>query len=107
LIEFEKGDDKMLNQVILIGKIKNITELSNKKELLLEVDRTFTDNEGVKSDLFVCEVWNCLFNKMVSLCSIGDLVAIRGRVNYEEESFIINVENFLLLNKSNKSILKT
>ena len=96
----------MLNQIVLIGKIKGIEKTENKNEVILEVERPFQEDEIRKSDVFVCRLWSCIFNGMLSLCAIGDLVAIKGRVNYEEEKYIINAENVVLLNKSKENILK-
>ena len=96
----------MLNQIVLIGKIKGIEKTENKNEVILEVERPFQEDEIRKSDVFVCRLWSCIFKGMLSLCAIGDLVAIKGRVNYEEEKYIINAENVVLLNKSKENILK-
>lgn len=96
----------MLNQIVLIGKIKSIEQVENKNEVLLEVERPFQEDEIRKSDLFVCRLWTCIFNRIVSLCAKGDLIAVKGRVNYEEEKCIINAENVVLLNKSKENISK-
>ena len=79
----------MINQVVLVGKIKDIGgESKNKRELLLEVERPFREVEGKISDIFTCKLWSGIFNKILSLCAMGDLIAIKGRVIYDKEQFI-------------------
>lgn len=96
----------MINQIILIGKIKEIETKECKKELLLEVERPYRENEGKVFDVFTCKLWGCIFDKIVSLCNIGDTIAIKGRVNVEDSKYIVNGENVVLLNKSKNNISK-
>ena len=100
-----KGGNNMINEVILVGKIKNL-EASNdtKKELLLEVERPFKEVEGRVSDIFVCQLWHSIFKKVVDFCSIGDLLAIKGRIICEEKRYLIMAENVVMLNKSKEKV---
>lgn len=94
----------MINQILLIGKIKEINDKVNQKEIVLEVERPFREEEGRVKDMFVCKLWNCIFEKIVSLCEKGDIVAIKGRVNVIDLQYLVVAENVVLLNKSKNNI---
>lgn len=96
----------MINEVILVGKINAISNLKeNKREVLLEVERPFKEVEGRSSDVFSCQLWNSIFNKVLSFCSIGDLLAIKGRIVKDKNNqYLIMAENVVMLNKSKKKV---
>lgn len=96
----------MLNQIILIGKIKEIKEIEKKKRVVIEVDKPFNETNIKKSDEFVCELWSGIFDRILTMCGVGDLIAIKGRVNQIDASYIVLGENVVLLNKSKDNILK-
>lgn len=96
----------MLNQIVLIGRIKEMLEKDNKKEILLEVERPFKENNKKESDVFKCKAWSCIFNKVLNLCNIGDILAIKGRVIKDNNEFIVHSESIMILNKYRDNILK-
>lgn len=90
----------MFNEVILVGKIKNIGVMEeNKREIVLEVERCFKESEERTFDLFVCKLWSAIFNKIISYCSYGDIIVVKGRLVKEGESCYIMGEHVVLLNK--------
>lgn len=97
----------MFNEVILVGRIKDMGNVDeNKREIILEVERPFNENEGKKYDLFVCKLWNAIFNKVISYCSYGDVIIMKGRLLYDNDSYYVMAENVVLLNKSLNNISK-
>lgn len=97
----------MINEVILVGKIRSINkENQYKSNLELEVERPFRDGEGRVSDIFNCKLWNSIFNKVISFSKAGDLLAIKGRIENDNSSYLVVAENVVILNKSSNNILK-
>ena len=91
----------MLNEVILVGKIKDINDLKdNKEEIILDVERPFDDKQGRTNDTFVCKLWYSIFSKITTVCSKGDLLAIKGRLLNENNEIFIMAEKVVLLNKN-------
>ena len=97
----------MLNQIILIGRVKELKERENKKEIFIEVERPFKENSMKEVDIFKCLAWTSIFNKILNLCSLGDLLAIKGRLINDNDEYIVISENISLLNKSKNNISKT
>ncbi len=95
----------MVNEVILVGRIKDLgLEENNKKDIILEVERPFNDVDGRISDTFICRLWTAIFSKIIRYCKQGDLMAIKGRMINENESSIVMAENVVILNKSRENI---
>ena len=91
----------MINQIVLVGKIEEIdSSSSNKKKIKLGVERPFDESKGRVFDVFVCQLWNSIFSKITSVCNIGDMLAIRGRIEEDNNEYIVIAENVVLLNKS-------
>ena len=97
----------MINDIVLVGKIEKINEITDKKrEIKLEIERPFDEKKGRNSDIITCQLWHSIFSKVVSVCAIGDLLAVRGRLVNEKEKFFVVAEKVVLLNKKQKNILK-
>ena len=97
----------MINQVVLVGKIKGIEkDDSYKGNLYVEIERPFKDSYQREFDVIECSFWESLFKRIINNCKNGDLVAIRGRIETENNKYCVAVENVVLLNKSKDNILK-
>jgi len=97
----------MINEVILVGRVKSIgDEKENKNTLLLEVERPFKEVDGRVSDTFICKLWSSIFNKIIMFSKIGDMLAIRGRIVNEKNEYLVIAEKVVVLNKSKDNILK-
>ena len=96
----------MINEVILVGKIKEIEEGAENQNLVLEVERPFNDNDGRTWDVFTCKLWSAIFKKVLLSCKLGDLLAVKGRLITNEDKVFIMAENVVILNKSRDNILK-
>ena len=94
-----------MNQIVLIGKISCIEDAGNKNKIELEVERPFKENSIKETDMFSCELWSSIFNRIVSMCDVGDLIAIKGRIIKENNNYVVKGENVVLLNKSKNNIL--
>ena len=94
----------MLNQIVLVGKIKNLEQEGSKNLIHLEVDRPFKENGIKESDLFLCKAWAGIFNKIIKLCNLNDIIAIKGRMIQEDNEFIVMAENISIVNKSKNTV---
>ena len=77
----------MLNQIVLVGKVAELPTLretasGNKvASLLLEVDRNYRNSEGeYDSDLIMCTLWRGVAETTTSICQVGSIVGVKGRV---------------------------
>jgi single-strand DNA-binding protein len=77
----------MLNQIVLVGKVVELptlreTSSGNKvANLLLEVDRNFRNTSGeYDKDLIMCTLWRGVAETASSVCEIGSLVGVKGRL---------------------------
>lgn len=85
----------MLNQLILVGRIAKAPELketAKKKKyshITLAVPRSFKNMDGsYDTDFIDCTLWDNMAKNTVAYCQVGDVVAIRGRIQsdiYEKD----------------------
>ena len=80
----DKGD-KMVNQVMLVGRLVKDVEIKKTESdkdyssIVLAVNRTFKNNEGVyKTDFIECRLWDKIAKKTFEYCKKGDLIGVRG-----------------------------
>lgn len=89
----------MINQLFLVGKIKEIDTLKDNK-LMVEVERNYKNPEGVfEKDYFKCDLWIALSKRIGLNCKNGDVVAIKGRLVGDSGNCHILAEQVILLNK--------
>lgn len=89
----------MINQLFLVGKIKEIDTLKDNK-LMVEVERNYKNPEGVfEKDYFKCDLWIALSKRIGLNCKNGDVVAIKGRLVADSGNCHILAEQVILLNK--------
>ena len=102
-VKCRKRGGCMLNQLILIGKVKKVPDLElvkNDNELIIEVQRNYKNMDGVyESDLFKCYLWLAMSKKICLSCKMGDFVAVKGRLMEEDNSCKIMAEQVVLLSK--------
>ncbi len=77
----------MLNQIVLVGKVVELPEIretasGNKvANLLLEVDRNYRNVHGeFDKDLIMCTLWRGVAESASTVCKIGSLVGVKGRL---------------------------
>lgn len=88
----------MINQFIIVGIIKEMP--MNDLYFKLEVKRNYKNTDGVfECDVFDCYLWTAIARKIESLCKVGDLVIVKGRLVNEENICNMVAEQVVLLNK--------
>ena len=77
----------MVNQITLVGKISEmpvVRETSGGTKvstLKLEIERGFKNSEGIfESDIMNITLWKGIASSTVHLANVGDLVAVKGRI---------------------------
>ena len=102
---------KMLNQIVLVGRITKdpeIKELTDEKKvsnITLAVPRSYkNDNGEYETDFVDCTLWNGIAINTVEYCKKGDLVGIKGRVqtrkNNDKNVMEIVAEKVTFLSKT-------
>lgn len=79
--------DKLLNQVVLVGRLCRQPEMkeseSGKKRtyITLAVPRSFKNADGeYETDFFDCILWDNVATSTVEYCHKGDIVGVKGRL---------------------------
>ena len=92
----------MLNQLFMIGLIKQMpVDEGENHFFVLEVKRSYKNSVGVyEKDTFKCHLWIAISKKIISVCKIGDLIAIKGRLVDDNGGCHILCEQVILLNKT-------
>jgi single-strand DNA-binding protein len=85
--EKNRGGTKMINRVVLVGRLTRDPELKmtnsgvNVATFSLAVNRTFTNNSGQReADFINCVVWRKQAENLARYCGKGSMIGIEGRV---------------------------
>lgn len=77
----------MLNQIILVGTVKDIPILKETNNglkyahLNMEVTRSFKNAEGQYDvDCIQCVLWRGVAESCIELCALGSVVGVKGRL---------------------------
>ena len=87
----------MLNQIVLVGTLKEIKAVGDIKVLVLDVERNFKNTEGVyEHDLINVAAMNTLAEYAENI-GIGSLVGIKGRLASNDEVVTVVCEKISVL----------
>lgn len=91
----KRGGKRLLNQVVLIGRIANAPEIrqtttgKSVTNIALAVPRAYKNAHGsYDTDFVQCTLWEGIAKSTVDHCEKGELIAIKGRLqtrNYEDK----------------------
>ena len=75
----------MLNQIILVGRLKELKEVkgeTNKTVIItLEVPRNFKNADGIyEADYIDCVLWDSIGTNAKEYLNIDDIIGIKGRL---------------------------
>lgn len=99
---------KMLNQVILVGRIaKDIEKYENDKKAIvtIAVQRNYKNENGeYETDIIDCILLNDIAKNVPEYCNKGDIVGIKGRLQkIKDEQLTIVAEKVTFLATDKKS----
>ena len=90
-----KGGEKMLNQVIFVGRLTKDIELQESENgnkyavVTLAIPRTFKNAEGVyETDFISAKMFDRVAENCSEYCKKGDIIGVKGRIqtsSYETE----------------------
>ncbi len=89
----------MLNQVVLIGRIKEMHE----GKIIISIPRNYKNENGeYDNDLITVFVRGQLNDTVQDYCSIKDIIGVKGKVSTEKDNIIIEAEKITFLSASKK-----
>ena len=85
----------MMNQVVLVGRL--VKGLQN-KDLHIAVPRQYKNEDGeYEKDIIKCVVKDTMIENINNYCKVGDIIAIKGRMESNNNSQDIIVEKITFL----------
>ena len=89
----------MLNQVVLVGRIKEMHE----GKIIISIPRNYKNEDGeYDNDLITVFVRGQLNDTVQDYCSIEDIVGVKGRVTTEKGDTIIIAEKVTFLSSTKR-----
>lgn len=71
----------MLNQIVLVGRIKEIKENKESAIVTLAVQQCFKNENGEYDTNFIdCHLYKGIAENTKEYCKIGDIVGVKGRI---------------------------
>ena len=88
----------MLNQIVIVGRIKNIDKKDNECYVKISVPRPFKNEDGeYESDILDVMLKDKIADNLVEWCSVEDLVGVKGRLEQTNKGMIIVAEKVTFL----------
>ena len=79
----------MLNQLVLVGRLKEIKEIKEELLITIATPRPFKNEDGeYETDYFDILVRNGLVQNVKEYCNNNDLIGIKGRLEQIKDSVI-------------------
>lgn len=101
---------KMLNQVVLVGRIVSDLKIETNEKgvevanITIAVPRYYKNYEGVyETDFIPCTITGGISKNAIEYCKKGDLVGVRGKIESLEESIKIIVERLTFLSQTKET----
>ncbi len=91
----------MNNLIILVGKVCDVDVVNN--SFVLKVNRTCKE-ESLEEDYFVCETWKGMYSYLSAYINKDDVILIKGKIVKKANDFVIKVDEFSLIQRTNKKI---
>lgn len=95
----------MLNQVILVGKLKKIYKEDTQFYLMLEVEKDFRENDGIlKIEKIKCSVWRGIADSIEDYYQPGQYLMIVGRLENINDELVVIGEKINFSTKFSKGV---
>jgi single-stranded DNA-binding protein len=95
----------MLNQVILVGKLKKVFKEESQYYLILEVEKDFRENDGIlKVEKIKCSVWRGIADSVEDYYHPGQYLMLVGRLENINNELIVIGEKINFSTKFSKGI---
>lgn len=88
----------MLNQVVMVGRIKNIDVKDNKCYIKITVPRSYKNENGeYENDILDTMVVGGMVDNVENYCTVGDLIGVKGRLEETNKGMIVVAEKVTFL----------
>jgi single-stranded DNA-binding protein len=99
------GVKYMLNQVIIVGKLKKVEKIDNQYYLILEVEKDFRENDGIlKVEKIKCGVWRGIADSIEDYYQPGQYLMIVGRLENINQELVVIGEKINFSTKFSKGV---
>lgn len=93
----------MLNNVMIVGRLKEIIKGEDKCEIKISVPRYYKNSNGEYDiDVIPCTLWNGIANNAMEYLNIEDVVGIRGRLQSVNDNVFVIAEKITFLSSKKK-----
>lgn len=99
----------MLNQVVLVGritenpKLEQIEDISGAR-ITLAIPRSYKNSEGVyDTDFIPVQLWNGVAENTCKYCKKGDIVGVKGRLEFKDNQIIVVAEKLSFLSSKKEN----
>ena len=99
----------MHNMIYLIGRLQeDIVETTDKSgrpiaDIKIEVRRNYKNENGeYDSDILTVRLWALLIGKAKEYCHKGDLIGIKGRIQYVDDELTIIADKITFLTSNSE-----
>lgn len=99
----------MLNQVVLVGRITENPKLKQLEDIrgariTLAVQRSYKNSEGVyDTDFIPIQLWNGIAENTCEYCKKGDIVGVKGRLEFKNNQIIVVAEKLTFLSSKKEN----
>ena len=88
----------MLNQMVLVGKVKEIKKQKEKTIIKLGVTRSYKNSEGIyETDIISINVNNNIADNFNKYCTIGDVIGIKGHIETKNNRMVLIADRLTFL----------
>lgn len=87
----------MLNQIVLVGTLKEVKSVDDVKVLVVDVERNFKNTEGIYEHDFINVAAMGTLAQYAEDIGIGSLVGIKGRLASNDETVTVVCEKISVL----------
>lgn len=91
----------MNNLIILVGKVSDVDVVNN--SFVLKVNNV-NKEDSLEEECFVCETWKGMYTYLSAYINLDDIVLVKGKVIKKDNIFVIKVDEFSLIQRTNKKI---
>lgn len=93
----------MLNNVMIVGRLKEIIKEEDKCEIKLAVTRSYKNSNGEYDiDIIPCTLWNGIAENICEYCKKGDIVGVKGRLQSVNDNVFVTAEKVTFLSSKKK-----
>ena len=92
----------MMNNSMIVGRIKEIKKYEQNTIVKVEVVRTFKNtNNEYETDIIPCVLFGEISDTTLQYCKIGDVIGIKGRLQNNDDELLLIAEKVSFISSKN------